>query len=68
MASHKGAHVTPTNEQSTVGGYKPVYTPDNRVQPQIMLTVAKPMAALRAIRATIQHMQLVKCRAVKKLL
>lgn len=27
MASHKGAHVTPTNEQSTVGGYKPVYTP-----------------------------------------
>ena len=27
MASHKGAHVTPTNEQSTIGGYKPVYTP-----------------------------------------
>ena len=27
MTSHKGAHATPTDEQSTVGGYRPVYTP-----------------------------------------
>ncbi len=27
MTSHKGAHITPTDEQSTIGGYKPAYTP-----------------------------------------